>query len=110
MNATAQPEYQLKHRLVGAAVIVVLAVVIIPLFLSEPALEANSGVDEDGVTLQTFRSRITPLNLNNVNGAEQSETDDLSTAEVDSRTGSFLGQGTKGGEDSAGDDQQCCGS
>jgi len=85
MNATAEPEYQLKHRLVGAAVIVVLAVVIIPLFLSEPALEANSGVDEEGVAIQTFRSRITPLNLNNINGAEQAEEDDLRSAEVDSR-------------------------
>ncbi len=91
MNAIAEPEYQLKHRLVGAAVLVVLAVVIIPLFLSEPALEANSGVDENGVALQTFRSRITPLNLNNVNGAEQSEQDEeLSSVVVDSRKPALL--------------------
>ncbi len=89
MNTSVEPEYELKHRLTGAAILVILAVVVIPLFLSEPALEANSSVDEEGAAVQTFRSRIVPLNLNNVNGADQS-TSDLQSSNVDERKPALL--------------------
>jgi len=90
MNATTEPEYELKHRLTGAAVLVVLAVVVIPLFLSEPALEANTAVSEESASVQTFRSRIVPLNLNNVNGGEKTAQQDLDSVEVDSRKPALL--------------------
>ncbi|MBX2867521.1 MAG: SPOR domain-containing protein [Acidiferrobacterales bacterium] len=89
MNTSVEPEYELKHRLTGAAILVILAVVVIPLFLSEPALEANSSVEEDGVAVQTFRSRIVPLNLNNVNGSDQSASD-LQSSNVDDRKPALL--------------------
>lgn len=36
-NSTASPQYQLKHRLVGAVILVAAAVWLIPLLLSPPA-------------------------------------------------------------------------
>lgn len=72
------PEYELKHRLTGAIIMVMLAVVIIPLLLSQPSLEANNdGLQTQQSGSKTFRSKIVPLNINNVNGSvddiEQSE-------------------------------------
>ncbi|MGB5706851.1 MAG: SPOR domain-containing protein, partial [Arenicellales bacterium] len=73
------PEYELKHRLTGAIIMVMLAVVVIPLLLSQPSLEANNdGLQTQQSGNKTFRSKIVPLNINNVNGnvddIEQSET------------------------------------
>ena len=71
-----EPIYELKHRLVGAVALVGIAVIIIPLLLSEPSVEANtsseSTIDVNG---KNFRSRIVPLNLNNANGNEQVSTE-----------------------------------
>ena len=67
LNST-EPEYELKHRLTGAAILMLIAVVVIPLLLSEPTLEANTDEEAAEVSVQTFRSRIVPLNIDNVNG------------------------------------------
>lgn len=72
------PEYELKHRLTGAIIMVMLAVVVIPLLLSQPSLEANNAeLQAQQSGNKTFRSKIVPLNINNVNGdvgdIEQSE-------------------------------------
>ena len=65
---------------------VMTAVIVIPLFLSEPALEANN--DQTQAQTQgskTFRSKIVPLNLNNVNGnGDQTQESDVTVIE-DSR-------------------------
>ena len=64
-------QYELKHRITGAVILMVFAVVVIPLFLSEPGLEANTtNVDGEGLADQkelAFQSRIIPLDINNVN-------------------------------------------
>ena len=52
--ASPQTDYQLKHRLAGAVIMVILAVLIIPWLLSEPASE--TGVDASGKN--TFRFGI----------------------------------------------------
>lgn len=80
-----EPEYELKHRITGAIIMVLTAVIVIPLLLSEPALEANT---EESIAQQgnkTFRSKIVPLNINNVNsGSEQDQGTDVTVIE-DSR-------------------------
>ncbi len=65
------PEYELKHRLTGAIIMVMLAVVVIPLLLSQPSLEANNdGLQTQQSGNKTFRSKI----VRNVDDIEQSET------------------------------------
>jgi len=87
---SAPPVYELKHRVTGAAILVILAVVIIPLFLSEPSLEANSNArpGEPGYN-KTFKSRIVPLNINNVNGND-SGNDQLPVATLDDKKPALL--------------------
>ena len=64
------PEYEIKHRLAGAVVLVLVAVVVIPLLLSEPAVEANNNFSASATSGEKdFESRIIPLNINNANGA-----------------------------------------
>ena len=66
--ATApEPEYELKHRITGAIILVSVAVLIIPLLLSEPGVEANTEGDAATSSNNTFRSRIVPLDISNVN-------------------------------------------
>ncbi len=74
-NNKPKPAYELKHRITGAVIIVLVAILVIPLLLSEPALEASyeSG-DESQSTTKTFRSRIVPLNISNVNGNTDSDS------------------------------------
>ncbi|MGI9317853.1 MAG: SPOR domain-containing protein, partial [bacterium] len=81
-----EPEYELKHRITGAVIMVMTAVIVIPLLLSDPALEANN---DNSQTQQhqgnkTFRSKIVPLNLNNVNGNGEEDQSDVTVIE-DSR-------------------------
>jgi len=72
-KATSPPEYEIKHRLAGAVVLVLAAVVVIPLLLSEPAVEANNDtVTGSGKIQKDFKSRIVPLNINNANGLADS--------------------------------------
>ena len=61
-----KPEYELKHRLIGAAMLIFPAVLIIPLFLKEPAIEASvASVSSINLTPvieeDSFISRIEPL-------------------------------------------------
>ncbi len=64
-----EPPFELKHRVTGAIILVLIAVLVIPLMLSEPALEAsNQAGDGSKTTNKTFRSRIVPLNIDNING------------------------------------------
>jgi DedD protein len=81
---STSPEYELKHRVTGAAILVALAVLIIPLFLSEPNLEANnSNTTGSGSNFdKTFKSRIVPLNISNVNDSD-SETGQLPVTTLD---------------------------
>lgn len=64
-SAVSQPDYQLKHRVVGAIMVVTLAVLVIPLLLSEPqispALDANATVSANvnaNADKKTFRAPI----------------------------------------------------
>jgi len=95
-RTTVEPEYELKHRLTGAAILMLFAVVVIPLLLSEPALEANNSQENQNAAVQTFRSRIVPLNLENVNGGNGQVSVGLSgeqsgeAVEVDTRKPALL--------------------
>lgn len=63
-----KPEYQLKYRLVGAGIMVVAAVVLIPVLLQEPGIEASTQNNSVKIELdETFKSKIEPLTLDNVN-------------------------------------------
>ncbi len=62
-----EPEYELKHRITGAVILMSAAVLIIPMLLSEPGVEANSADPRTTTEHQTFRSRIVPLDISNVN-------------------------------------------
>ena len=70
--------YELKHRLTGAAILVFLAVVIIPFLLPEPGADARAKTSGE-ITVATsdgnkvFKSKIEPLNLN----ATASLTDEM---------------------------------
>lgn len=77
------PEYELKHRITGAIIMVMTAVIIIPLLLSKPALEAsNDGTQTQTQGSNTFRSKIVPLNLSNVNGnGDQTQESDVTLIE-----------------------------
>lgn len=76
------PEYELKHRLTGAIIMVMLAVVVIPVLLSKPSLEANNdGLQTQQSGTKTFRSKIVPLNINNVNG-NVGDVDDIEQSEA----------------------------
>ena len=82
------PEYRLEHRLTGAVILVVLAVLVIPLLLKEPGLEANTqetiAETEDGK--KTFKSKIEPLTLSNVNNSSVvsalDQSDDVASLSV----------------------------
>lgn len=76
-----QPEYQLKHRLAGAAIIVSFAVLIIPLLLKEPPIE-NTG-DINTVSEETngaFVSKIQPLITDSPVGAEPQQGEETEPA------------------------------
>jgi DedD protein len=78
-----EPEYELKHRITGAIIMVMTAVIIIPLLLSKPALEAsNDSTQAQNQASNTFRSKIVPLNLSNVNeNGDQTQESDVTLIE-----------------------------
>lgn len=85
LSGDNRPGYQLKHRIAGAIVLMVLAVVVIPLLLSDPSLEANNGATGSSAGGSAgFKSRIVPLNINNVN--KKSDGIDVAAASVDAAT------------------------
>ena len=58
----------MKHRLIGAAIMVVVAVMVIPLLLKEPGIVASAGPGKNVTgSQQIFKSKIEPLNLDNAN-------------------------------------------
>jgi DedD protein len=67
-KSSNQPEYQMKHRLTGAAIMVVVAVMVIPILLKEPGIVASAGPGKNVTgSQQVFKSKIEPLNLDNAN-------------------------------------------
>lgn len=97
--ATAQePQYELKHRITGAIILVSVAVLIIPLLLSEPGLEANTDGGQASGSDNTFRSRIVPLDIDNVNRpAGDSGANDLPLATLDNSRPALLDLTKDGG-------------
>jgi cell division septation protein DedD len=77
------PIYALKHRLAGAAIMILSAVFIIPIFLTESNIQTN--IDEGaGLILEednTFKSKIEPINLKSLQVSELSSTELDSPAE-----------------------------
>lgn len=59
----AEPEYELKHRLTGAVILVAAAVLVIPLLLSKPASDGSGGRSDSTGDDSVFRSRIIPLDI-----------------------------------------------
>jgi cell division septation protein DedD len=57
-----EPEYQLKHRLTGAVILVAIAVLVIPLLLSQSGIETSIDSNAASPVQKTFRSKIEPLN------------------------------------------------
>ncbi len=93
LSVKAEPVYEMKHRLVGAALMVGVAVLIIPFLLKDPGIEANVDVvttSSNQSEEQTFKSKIEPLNLNNINIEDsgiipgKEEASDLKPALLDS--------------------------
>ena len=80
MTASARnsrQKYELKHRLTGAAIIVVVAVLVIPLLLKEPNIEAS--IDSQITSTndeQSFKSKIEPLNLGNIKMSRKADEPD----------------------------------
>ena len=91
----AEPrKYELKHRLTGAAILVSIAVITIPLLLKEPNIEASveESTAESSVE-ESFKSKIQRIDLNapglvktedkasNKNEGKESPASDQGTAE-----------------------------
>ncbi len=78
------PVYELKHRLIGAAILIVGAVLLIPMLLEEPKLQASisnqteSDLGED----KTFKSKIEPINLEtlNISNLSKQQEEDIKPA------------------------------
>jgi DedD protein len=64
-----KPVYELKHRLTGAAILIFGAVLIIPMLLEEPELQASISdrTDSNSGEEKTFKSKIEPINLETLN-------------------------------------------
>lgn len=76
-------KYELKHRLIGAAIMILSAVLIIPFFLTEPNIQAN--VDEEVRLIleedNTFKSKVAPITLKALKAAKLSEKEKESSNE-----------------------------
>jgi cell division septation protein DedD len=74
-----KPVFELKHRLVGAAILIFGAVLFIPMLLEEPKLQASisSQTDSDSTNEEkTFKSKIEPINLETLNISNLSDQDE----------------------------------
>ncbi len=73
-----KPVYELKHRLTGAAILIFGAVLLIPVLLEEPQLQANinNQTDPNSGEEKTFKSKIEPINLETLNLSNLSKQKD----------------------------------
>ncbi len=74
-----RPQYLLKHRLTGAAILIATAVLVIPLLLTEQGIQASSDsrpVTEQAQEAEIFQSKIVPLNLKSLNFSTKKSKDD----------------------------------
>ncbi len=71
----AEPEYELKHRLVGAIILVAAAVLVIPALLSGPGLEGRDNLQNPAGEASS-ESRIVPLDLGEIQPASGEGGDD----------------------------------
>lgn len=86
----AEPEYELKHRLTGAVILVVAAVLVIPLLLSQPVPD-GSGVRSDSTGDDSvFRSRIVPLDIGGTEPAAGQGGGDLAVANLEDQQPALL--------------------
>lgn len=85
-NKSDQP-FEIKHRIAGAVVLVLVAVVVIPLFLSDPGVEASiAETEKKRVGGREFQSRIVPLNINNANSGSQESAQPSTVVNVGNAT------------------------
>lgn len=72
---TSEIDFELKHRIVGALILIVFGVVVVPMVLSGPnsASESNTA-DASNADTKVFISKITPIgNADSVTGREAQE-------------------------------------
>lgn len=82
----AEPEYELKHRITGAIILVAAAVLVIPMLLSGPGPEG----DGDLRNPESSQSRIVPLDLSEILPASGEGGEDLPLAAVEDQQPTLL--------------------
>jgi len=101
-KAPKAPQYRLEHRLTGAVILVALAVLVIPLLLKEPGLEANAkNTSQANSAEKTFKLKIEPLNLsdvinNNIVATPESEDDLENSPDKNPKWGKVSGNAETG--------------
>ena len=83
----AEPEYELKHRITGAIILVAAAVLVIPMLLSGPGPEGDGDLRNPESSSQ---SRIVPLDLSEILPASGEGGEDLPLAAVEDQQPTLL--------------------
>ncbi len=98
----AESEYELKHRITGAIILVTAVVLIVPLLLSGHSPSGpDSTSDTSFLTDSSSRSRTIPLNLNNVmDPVPKDDSDGLSDSSVEARNRTEENQSAAGNDSS----------
>lgn len=83
----AEPEYELKHRITGAIILVAAAVLVIPMLLSGPE---GDGDHRNPAGEASSQSRIVPLDLSEILPASGEGGEDLPLAAVEDQQPTLL--------------------
>lgn len=83
----AEPEYELKHRITGAIILVAAAVLVIPMLLSGPGPDGDGDLRNPESSSQ---SRIVPLDLSEILPASGEGGEDLPLAAVEDQQPTLL--------------------
>ncbi len=76
-SGQTEPEYELKHRITGAIILVTVAVLIVPFLLVEPNPQGQPSPEAPGQPASIYRSKVTPLDLSTVtHKTEQTSRDE----------------------------------
>lgn len=85
----AEPEYELKHRITGAIILVAAAVLVIPMLLSGPGPEGDGDLRHPAREASS-QSRIVPLDLSEILPASGEGGEDLPLAAVEDQQPTLL--------------------
>lgn len=85
----AEPEYELKHRITGAIILVAAAVLVIPMLLSGPDPEGDGDL-RNPAREASSQSRIVPLDLSEILPASGEGGEDLPLAAMEDQQPTLL--------------------